>query len=112
MDMNTCWAGAPFTTRSKRGSAGLPPAFGISALSGGSNASRAATDWFGAGCFVALRMRRICRELDNVCTAENFPGRPGGIAQSLRKAARRAERDDERETQGQISSHVFSGLSV
>src|SRR6266446_414142 len=45
-------------------------------------------------------------------SADNFARRPRGIAQSLRKAARRAERDDEHETQGQISSHVFSGLSV
>src|SRR3989475_8344550 len=59
-----------------------------------------------------LRRRKICRGLDKVCTAESFPGRPGGIAQSLCVAPRRDERDDERETQRQISSHVLSGLNV
>src|SRR5256885_9151114 len=54
MDMNTCCAGAPLTTRSKRGSAGFPAAFGISALRGGRSASRTATDWFDAACLAAL----------------------------------------------------------
>src|SRR3989442_6237891 len=219
--MNTCCAGAPLTTRSKRGSTGVPATFGISALRGGSSASRTAMGWFDAACLAALsisatmlgstlygpaqetsnaanaltlirfmsrllttprrlelllgggpalraphrrieldsfgpfgslqddllvadprqsrvavapaqndrlpvdrrlaallrddhdlRRRKICRGLDKVCTAESFPGRPGGIAQSLRVAPRRAERDDERETQRQISSHVLSGLNV
>ena len=52
--MNTCCAGAALTTRSKRGSTGAPAAFGISALSGGSSASRTATDWFDAACLAAL----------------------------------------------------------
>src|SRR2546429_5059539 len=52
--MTTCCAGAALTTRSKRGSTGAPAAFGISALSGGSSASRTATDWFDAACLAAL----------------------------------------------------------
>src|SRR6266699_3726829 len=220
--MNTCWAGAPLTTRSKRGSAGLPAAFGISALRGGSSASRTAIGWFDAACLAALSISATmlwstlygpaqetsnaantltlirfmspllpppggCRlllggrpvfpsihrriELDDFgcialsqhyflvadshqsrvavaptqddrpaidrnlaavfrddhdlrgrparCevvgfgeSADNFPRRPRGIVQALGDAARRTERDEERKTQGQISSHVFSGLSV
>src|SRR2546427_13076456 len=60
-----------------------------------------------------LRRRWIAHGFSRACAAaENFPGRAGGIVQVLGDAARRAGRDDERETQRQISSHVFSGLSV
>src|SRR5256885_4503284 len=217
--MNTWCAGAPLTTRSKRGSAGLPAAFGISALRGGSSASRTATDWFDAACLAALsisatmlsstlygpaqetskavdamtlirfmgpllttpwhlgfllgggpalraphrrieldgfgrfgslqddllvadphqggvavtpaqtdraavdrrlaavfgddhhlRGRRTQRRIE--CTRAGTQGRASGIVQALGNGARRAELDDERETQRQMRSHVFSGLRV
>src|SRR5947207_10139295 len=221
--MNTCCAGAALTTRSKRGSTGAPAACGISALSGGSSASRTATDWFDAACLAALSIsatilsstlygpaqetskavnavtlirfmssllpllggfrlflsgrpvspssihgrielddfgrvalsqydllgadshqsrgavapakidgpaidrhlapvfcddhdlrgrRAPCGLVGAGGSADNFPRRPHGIAQPLCENPRRAERDDERDTEGQISSHVFSGLSV
>src|SRR3989442_7629128 len=56
--------------------------------------------------------RALCGLIPVGGSAENFQRRPRGIVQSLRKAARRAERDDERETHCQISSHVLSGLNV
>src|SRR2546425_9049661 len=52
--MNTCCAGAALTTRSKRGSTGVPATFGISALRGGSRASRTAVGCFDAACRAAL----------------------------------------------------------
>src|SRR5882762_4691239 len=52
--MNTCCAGAALTTRSKRGSAGVPGIFANSALRGGSSASRTAAGWFDAACRAAL----------------------------------------------------------
>src|SRR6266849_1112774 len=51
--MNTCRAGAEFTTRSKGGSTGAPGTLGISARSSGSSAARTASGWL-VLCAVAL----------------------------------------------------------